>query len=44
MSGFVKRVAMERMSGGRPGPGRAILTAAAVGAAAAGVTYRLLRR
>ena len=44
MTGFVKRVAGERLHGGRPGPPRAMLAAAAVGAAAAGVTYRLLRR
>jgi hypothetical protein len=44
MSGFVKRVAADRLGGSRPSPARAIVTAATVGAAAAGFTYRLLRR
>jgi hypothetical protein len=44
MTGFVKRVAADRMTGNRPSPVRAMLAAAAVGAAATGLTYRLLRR
>jgi hypothetical protein len=44
MTGFVQRVASERMKGNRPSPIRAMLAAAAVGAAATGLTYRLLRR
>jgi hypothetical protein len=44
MSGFVQRVAADRLAGSRPSPARAIFTAAAVGAAAAGFTYRMLRR
>ena len=44
MTGFVKRVAAERIAGNRPSPARAVAAAAAVGAAAAAITYRLLRR
>jgi hypothetical protein len=43
MIGFVKRAAAERLSGDRPSPVRAFLTAAVVGVAAAGITYRMLR-
>jgi hypothetical protein len=43
MAGLLKRVAAERVSGERPGAGRALIAAVAAGAAAAGVTYRLLR-
>jgi len=44
MSGFLQRVVADRVSGGRPSPVRAMIAAAAAGAAAAGVTYRLLRQ
>jgi hypothetical protein len=44
MTGFVQRVASERMKGNQPSPIRAMLAAAAVGVAATGLTYRLLRR
>jgi hypothetical protein len=43
MPGFVKRVAAERIGGGRPSPPRALLAASAAGAVAAVVTYRVLR-
>jgi hypothetical protein len=43
MTGFLKRVAAERASGGRPSPVRAVAAAAVAGAAAAAITYRLLR-
>jgi hypothetical protein len=43
MSGFVKRTAFDRVHGKRPTPVRAMIAAAAVGAAAAGLTYRVLR-
>jgi hypothetical protein len=42
MSGFLKRVAEQRLAGERPAPARAVIAGAALGAAAAGVTYRLL--
>ena len=44
MGGFVKRVAAERIGGKRPSPPRAAGTALMVGATAAVLTYRLLRR
>jgi hypothetical protein len=44
MTGFVQRVASERLKGNKPSPIRAMLAAGAVGAAATGLTYRLLRR
>jgi hypothetical protein len=43
MRGLVKRVATERIGGGRPSPPRAMLVASAAGAAAAVLTYRALR-
>jgi hypothetical protein len=43
MTGIVKRVVAERIGGKRPSPVRAIVAAAAAGAAAAGITYRVLR-
>jgi hypothetical protein len=43
MAGLLKRVAAERASGERPGMLRAIAAAVAAGAAAAVITYRLLR-
>jgi hypothetical protein len=43
MSTFLKRVAGERLSGGRPSPVRAMVAAAVAGAAAATLTYRALR-
>ena len=43
MTGIVKRAFTERMRGKRPGPARAIVASAAAGAAAAGITYRVLR-
>ena len=43
MSGFVKGVFAERLSGGRPSALRAAVTAVAAGAAVAGVTYKALR-
>jgi hypothetical protein len=44
MSNFVKRIAADRISGERPGAPRALGAAIAVGAAAAVVTYRVLRQ
>jgi hypothetical protein len=44
MSDFMKRIAAERIGGKRPGAPRAMGAAAVVGAAAAVVTYRLLRQ
>jgi hypothetical protein len=43
MAGMVKRVLAERAGGKRPSVPRAIATAAALGVAAAGITYRVLR-
>ena len=43
MSGIVKRALSERLGGKRPPVARAIVAAAAAGAVAAGVTYRVLR-
>ena len=44
MSDFLKAVAAERVAGKRPSPARAAMVAIAAGAAAAGFTYRVLRR
>lgn len=41
--GILKRAVAERIGGGRPSAPRAILAAAVAGAAAAGVTYKVLR-
>ena len=43
MSGIVKRALSERLGGKRPSVFRAVAAATAVGAVAAGVTYRVLR-
>jgi hypothetical protein len=43
MTGFVKGVVADRLSGGRPSALRAAVTAVAAGAAIAGVTYKALR-
>jgi hypothetical protein len=43
MTGIVKRVVAERMGGKRPSPVRAMVAAAAAGAATAALTYRALR-
>jgi hypothetical protein len=43
MKGFVKRVAMQRISGDRPSGPRAMVAASAAGAAAWVLTYRALR-
>jgi hypothetical protein len=43
MRGLISRVAAERMGGDRPSPPRALLVASATGAAAAVLTYRVLR-
>jgi hypothetical protein len=39
----MKRVAVERMTGNKPSPPRAMLVASAAGAATAALTYRVLR-
>jgi hypothetical protein len=44
MSAFVKQVVADRIGGNKPSPFRAIAAAAVVGAAAAGITYKALRR
>jgi hypothetical protein len=44
MGDFLKQVAADRLTGGRPAAPRALGAAVVVGAAAAAVTYRLLRR
>jgi hypothetical protein len=44
MANFLKRVAVDRMSGEQPSAPRAFGAAAVAGAAAAVLTYRLLRR
>jgi hypothetical protein len=44
VSHFLKAVAAERAAGKRPSPARAAMAAIAAGAAAAGLTYRVLRR
>lgn len=43
MSGLVESTLAKRVQGDRPSPLRAVLTAAAAGAAAAVITYRLIR-
>jgi len=43
MAGLLKRVAAERASGGRPSMVQAIAAAAVAGAAAAAITFKLLR-
>jgi hypothetical protein len=43
MSAFVQRVALDRFQGDRPSVVRAIGAAVAVGAAAAVMTYKVLR-
>jgi hypothetical protein len=43
MAGFVKSAVTERLSGDRPSPLKASLAAAAAGAAAAMLTYKVLR-
>ena len=43
MRDFMKRVAADRIGGDRPSSPRALLAASAAGAAAAVVTYRVLR-
>lgn len=43
MKGIVKRAVADRIGGERPSVPRAVVAAAAVGAVAAGVTYRALR-
>jgi hypothetical protein len=43
MRGLMKRAAVERMTGNKPSPPRAMLVASAAGAAAAVLTYRVLR-
>ena len=44
MSDFIKRIAADRIGGERPGAPRALGGAVAVGAAAALLTYRVLRQ
>jgi hypothetical protein len=44
MKSFLISVAADRARGRRPSPVRALTAAAATGAAAAGITYKLLRR
>jgi hypothetical protein len=44
MGDFLKRVAADRISGSQPSPPRAAGAAAVVGATAAVLTYRMLRR
>jgi hypothetical protein len=43
MRDFIKRVTVDRISGERPAPPRALGAAAVVGTASAVITYRLLR-
>ena len=43
MRDFMKRVAADRIGGDRPSSPRALLAASAAGAAAAVLTYRVLR-
>jgi hypothetical protein len=43
MKGLLKRVSVERAMGDHPSVPRAIAAATVVGAAAAGLTYRILR-
>jgi hypothetical protein len=44
VSGFLKKVATDRISGERPAPPRALAAAIVAGSALAAITYRLLRR
>ena len=44
MPDFIKRAIADRLSGNKPSPFRAIGVAAVVGVAAAGITYKALRR
>jgi hypothetical protein len=44
MGDFVKRIAADRLGGERPGAPRALGAAVVVGAAAAVLTYRVLRQ
>ena len=41
--GVLKRAIADRIGGNQPSVGRAIVAAAVAGAAAAGITYRVLR-
>jgi hypothetical protein len=43
MRNLIKRAAVQRLSGDKPSPPRAMFVASAAGAAAAVVTYRVLR-
>jgi hypothetical protein len=43
MAGFLKRVAADKASGERPSTVRAIAAAAVAGAAAAAITYKIVR-
>jgi hypothetical protein len=43
MTGFVKRALGKRLAGDRPSPAYAALAAVAAGAAAAVLTYRVIR-
>jgi hypothetical protein len=43
MTGIVKHALSERMRGKRPSPVRALAAATVAGAAAAGITYKVLR-
>jgi hypothetical protein len=43
MAGFLKRVATDKASGERPSTVRAIAAAAVAGAAAAAITYKIVR-
>jgi len=43
MRGVLKKAVKERASGGRPSSPRALLVASAAGAAAAVLTYRVMR-
>jgi hypothetical protein len=44
VSGFLKKVAADRIAGDRPAPPRAFAAAVVAGSAVAAITYRLLRR
>jgi hypothetical protein len=43
MRGAIKRAVADKASGKRPSAPRALVVAAAAGAAAAGITYRVMR-
>ena len=43
MRAFLQHVALDRIQGKRPSAVRAVTAAAAVGAAAGGITYKVLR-